>query len=287
MYRAMLVGLALVLVAAASAPALECRRFSLRDDFGVEPLEDCYMNYYYYTAPCPTYSWFWAWSGWESGDMLGAYFTVGDISMSTGQVCDPLQCQTLVKFRVLDFAGYGTVRPPLFSVEFDIYCCDDRGCPVGPPLWNSGRYQTGFAWNYVYVDPPLCITDCVLYPGPPPPSPRLLLMVTHGPYDATYPAWGFDNIGTNVEMGCDMHEQSCLQCLYPRPYNSHYTAIHSGFYGPDFEYCPPLWFKDQEDTTPDATQYGYVELAWRIYLACYGPSGVESTTWGNVKSIYR
>jgi hypothetical protein len=48
MYKAMFVGLALVLAAAASAVALECRELSMRDDVGMEPLYDCYMQYYYY-----------------------------------------------------------------------------------------------------------------------------------------------------------------------------------------------------------------------------------------------
>ena len=63
--------------------------------------------------------------------------------------------------------------------------------------------------------------------------------------------------------------------------------MHSGYYGQGFRYCPPRWFKDGRDTTPDAIEYGYVELAWRIYLTCSGPSGVEPTTWGNIKSMYR
>ncbi len=50
---------------------------------------------------------------------------------------------------------------------------------------------------------------------------------------------------------------------------------------------PPVWFTDQNDTTPDAAQYGYVELAWRIYLVCSGPTSTEPTAWGNIKSMYR
>jgi hypothetical protein len=84
-----------------------------------------------------------------------------------------------------------------------------------------------------------------------------------------------------------MHEYSCLPTIYPRPYNSYYPTIHSGFYGQNFGYCPPMWFADSRDTSPDATVYGYVELAWRIYLVCSGPTNVEPTTWGNIKSMYR
>jgi hypothetical protein len=276
----------LVLVCALEAPALESRRFALMEDLGTESLFDCYLNYYYYT-PCPTYGWFWSFTGWDFYDKVGIFFQVGDISMYTGQVCDPQTCHTLERFRVLDFAGYGTVHPCIGGVIFDIYCCDEYGCPVGPSLWSSGEFWTGYAWNYIDVEPPLCITDCSAG-GNPAGGPRILITATHiGRGDPTYPAWGFDNMSTPVQMGCDMHDYSCFPALYPRPYNSYYPVIHSGFYGQDFEYCPPLWFRDERDSTPDATEYGYIELAWRIYLACTGPSDVQPATWGNIKSMYR
>jgi hypothetical protein len=83
-----------------------------------------------------------------------------------------------------------------------------------------------------------------------------------------------------------MHDYGCLPGLYPRPYVSHYPSIHSGYYGQDFEYCPPQWLKDRGDTTPDANQYGFIELAWRLYLTCSGPSEATTTTWGDIKAMY-
>ena len=84
-----------------------------------------------------------------------------------------------------------------------------------------------------------------------------------------------------------MHDLGCLPALYPRPYVSHYSTIHSGYYGQDFAYCPPQWFKDCRDTTPDGSQYGYIELTWSIVMRCVGPSKVEATTWSAIKSMYR
>jgi hypothetical protein len=278
----------LILLFALAFPSAAAERteFKMRDDFGMEPLYDCFLNYYYYT-PCPTYSWFWSFYNWDCGDVLGAWFQVGDMSMFTGEACDPLECHTLEQIRVLDFAGYGTTHG-LFGVEFDIYCCDEYGCPVGPSLWNSGYMGTWFAWNYIPIDPPLSICGCSVNPGNPPSAPRILVTVTHvGPNSCAYPQWGFDNISTGVEQNCEFHEYSCLPAMYPRPYNSHYPTMHSGYYGQGFEYCPPLWYQDGRDTTPDATLYGYIELAWRIYLVCSGPTQVEPTTWGNIKSMYR
>jgi hypothetical protein len=277
---------ALLIALACPAMAMESTEFRIRDDFGMEPLSDCQLNYYYYT-PCPTYSWFWGFYDWDYGDIVGEWFQVGDLSMFTGQACDPVQCHTLEKIRVLDFAGYGTIHGCLFCVEFDVYCCDEYGCPVGPSLWNSGTMGTQFAWNYITVDPPISICGCSVNPGSPPSAPRVLVTVTHTGSDCSYPQWGADNISTAMEQGCEFHEYSCLPSLYPRPYISYYPTIHSGFYGQSFEYCPPLWWADGRDTTPDASQYGFLELAWRIYLTCSGPTNVEPTTWGNIKSMYR
>jgi hypothetical protein len=87
-----------------------------------------------------------------------------------------------------------------------------------------------------------------------------------------------------------MHDESCLPALYPRPYVSHYNTIHSGFYGWAHYlgmYCPPGWFLDGRDTTDDGSQYGFIELAWTIYLGYTGPTATEPTTWGAIKSMYK
>ncbi len=273
----------ILLIAPVSSRAFGTRVFQLREDFGSEPLYDTALQYYYY-IPCPTYSWFQAFSGWEYGDVLGQWFQLGDISTGTFSPGDPLNCQTLDQIRVLDFAGYGTVRPGIFTVEFEIYCSDEFGCPVGPSLWSSGPWETSYAWNYIWIDPPLDLCDCSGGQGT---GPRVLLTATHSGSDSYYPAWGTDIISTNFLGGCVMHDYGCLPALYPRPYSSHYASIHSGYYGQDFQYCPPQWFKDGNDPTPDGTQYGFTELAWRIYIVCDGPSADQPATWSSIKSMYR
>jgi hypothetical protein len=277
----------LVLIMAGSACAIERQAFQMRDDYGLEHLSDCSLQYYYY-IPCPTYSWFWAFTGWIPGDIIGSWFQVGDVSTGGFNPCDPTNCHVLEQFRVLDFAGYGQTHSGLFTVEFDIYCADEHGCPVGPSLWNSGRWETGFGWNYIDVVPPVSICDCSVIPGPPPSTPRILISAEHVGTNGVYPAWGFDNVSTPIEQGCSMHDIGCLPSLHPRPYSSHYAVLHSGFYGTgDFSYCPPQWFPDGSDTTPDGSQYGFLELAWRLYLTCSGPTETTPTTWGSIKSIYR
>jgi hypothetical protein len=277
----------LLAFSSASQPAgTQMRAFQMREDFGTEPLSECYLQYYYY-IPCPTYTWLWAFTGPTVGETMGAFFQIGDISTGTGTPCDPEACHTLETIRILDFAGYGTIYPGLFTIEMDIYCSDDRGCPVGPRLWTSGPLETHFAWNYIDVEPPVCLTECSTVAGPPPSAPCILVTATHTGTSGIYPAWGFDNISTNVEQGCVMHDMSCLPAVYPRPDMSHYPRLHSGYYGYGTQYCPPIGLLDGRDTTTDGSQFGFIELTWRIYLACMGPTGVEGSTWGSIKSIYR
>ena len=285
---------ALILVISIPAYALEGRAYKMREDLGFEPLIDGALQYFYY-APCPQpeYYWFWAFIGdlghWENGTAVGAWFEVGDLSMAYFDVCDPTQCHTLERVRVLDFQGVGGY-PGFFRCRLDIYCCDEYGCPVGPSLW-SQQCWTWFAWNYFDIDPPLCLTGCSADPGPPASRPRILVTMTHDGFSYGYPeinynTWGADAISLLIEEGCVMHDESCLPVLYPRPYNSHYNTIHSGYYGQDFEYCPPQWFRDQNDSTPDASEYGFVELCWRIYLGCSGPTAGQPATWSSIKSMY-
>jgi hypothetical protein len=274
-----------------SAPAapMEFRKqaFEMRDDFGMEGLSDCYLQYYYY-GPCPTNSWFWGFyqGGWQ---IWGAHFQVGDISMETGEACDPYACHQLETIRWLDFAGYGTVYPGLFAMCFDVYCSDEEGCPVGPALWTGEPWNTMMGWNYVPVEPPLCLSTCCIDPGPPPRGPRILILGTECGELGTYPQMGADNISTYLNMNCEMHDMSSYPMLYPRPYNSHYGTVHSGWYGDVgyLFYCPPRWLCDGRDTSADCATYGFIELAWRIYLSCTGPSGAEPSTWGSIKSMYK
>jgi hypothetical protein len=273
--------------------AFEGRAYKLREDMGTEPLSGGALNYYYY-VPCPTYSWFWAFGGlddpWEGGTAVGAWFEIGDISTGGWGVCDPTQCHTLDRVRVLDMEGLQGY-PGYFRCIMDVYCCDEYGCPVGPSLWNTECW-TGYAWNYFDIDPPLCISGCSADPGPPASRPRILVTLTHAahlygdPLAVNLNAWGTDLISRHVEDGCIMHDYGCLPALYPRPYISHYDAMHSGYYGQDFEYCPPQWFKDPQDFTPDGSEYGFVELAWRIYVTCSGPTETQPATWGSIKAMY-
>ena len=282
----------IVLLASIPVMAFEGRAYKLREDMGTEPLYDGALNYYYY-VPCPTYSWFWAFSGlddpWENGTAVGAWFEIGDLSTGGWEVCDPAQCHTLDMVRVLDFEGMQGY-PGFFRCRMDVFCCDTYGCPVGPSLWN-GECWPDYAWNYFAIDPPLCISGCSTDPGPPASRPRILVTMTHdgtvygGPSD-NYNAWGTDVISRHVEDGCIMHDYGCLPALYPRPYVSHYSTMHSGYYGQDFQYCPPQWFKDPNDSTPDGTEYGFLELAWRIYVTCSGPTATQPATWGSIKSMY-
>jgi hypothetical protein len=265
--------LALAVVIATSAFGLEKKAWQMKDDFGAEPMYDGALQYYYY-IPCPTYSWFWAYTGWTPGDIVGMEFSIGDQGTGGLDPLDPANCQSLETIRILDFAGYGIYYPGLFTVEFDVWC---PPCPL-TNLWNSGPIETGPGWNYFDVVPPLSLCPC--WDGV-----NLTFIVTASMVgtEATYPAWGMDNVSTAIEAGCELHDYGCLPLTYPRSFS------HSGYYGngDPCQYDPPLYFCDGRDSTPDCSNFGVIELAWRVYISCLGPTDAETSTWGNIKRIYR
>jgi hypothetical protein len=277
--------LALVLVLASSAFALEKKAYQMKEDFGTESLYDGMLSYYYY-IPCPTYSWFWSFTGWDPGDIIGSCFTIGDQGTGGNAPLDPAICHELEYIRILDFAGYGTVYPGRFTIEFDVYCSEAPCCGTAAPvnhIWNSGPFETAFAWNYFYVDPPLCLTACGEI------GPTFVVTATMTGTDGIYPQFGMDNISTAIEQGCPLHDYGCLPGAYPRfacGYGD--PMVHSGYIGTfPFQYWPPLAFLDGDDTTATGTQFGAIELAWKVYIICGGPTATEPSSWGNIKSMYR
>jgi hypothetical protein len=284
--RACVLGcVAVLLVCATSAAADAPRAYLVRDDFGAEPLYDCYLSYYYY-IPCPTYSWFWMFDGYAPGDIVGAWFQVGDPSTGGGATCDPSGCFDLDRLRFLEFTGYANYPrfEPDFAVEYDIYCADEYGCPVGPALWHNDNMRSNVGWTYIDFATPLSLCSCGTQPGG---GARVLITVKHIGEYSDYCAWGVDDLAHPITEGCAMHENGCLPALYPRPGNSHYSTMHSGYYGNwTFQYCPPQGFSDHGNTQ-GAEPYGYCEWAVRLYLGCSGPSDVEPMSWGKIKSLYR
>ena len=279
----------LVILLASSVLALEKKAYQFKEDFGTEPLYDCALQYYYY-IPCPTYSWFWAFSGWSPGDIIGTCFEVGAQGTGGWDPCDADLCQTLETVRVLDFAGYGTVYVGWFTFELDVYCAPEPCCGPTEPLvhiWNSGGLESHFGWNYYDCGEGVCLWPCCLNPLPEC-DPVIVVTATMTGNYGGYPAWGADNISTPVATGCVMHDIGCLPVVYPRGWcGGDDPKVRSGYFGIyPFESWPPLCLLDGGDTTPDGSQYGCVEWAWRIYLICAGPTAAEPSTWGKIKSMY-
>ena len=288
MRKAIAITVLIVLSIPTCLPAFEKKAFRMREDYGVHSLRDnCTLQYYYF-IPCPTYSWFWGFYNWDCGDIIGKFFTVGDTPTGVATACDPVDCHNIAGIEFLDFAGFGTLYPGFFTVQFDIYCANESGAPL-LPIWTSSPVETHIGWNVVQIDSPwVMITDCSTL-WQPPSAPRFLVTATHIGTECTYPQWAFDNISAHVSLECEMHDLGCLPILYPRPYDSYYPTIHSGYYGIDFAYVPPLWFLDGGDTSQDGTVYGFLELTWKILLECAGPwnQAVEPTTWSGIKNMYR
>jgi hypothetical protein len=261
-------------------------------------LYDCWLQYHYY-IPCLTYSWFWAYSGWEPGDIIGTSFTIGDqpTGGDGGWWCDPYLCQEFEGVQLLDFAGYGTVYPGLFTFELDIYYVDTTGAP-GCNIWNSGPLESHFGWNYFEIRPPVALDICPDFCSPWEqgcPYPTILLTMTMTGAEGTYPAIGFDNVSTPAGQGCAMHDIGCLPALYPRngP-GGQEPRVRSGYLGNSgFDHWPPRPIPDgRHATRPSGAQwYGFVEPAWRVNVICYGPSAAQKqaqpATWGAIKSLYK
>jgi hypothetical protein len=282
----------LVLVLATSAFGLEKKAYQMREDFGTEELGDWALQYYYY-IPCPTYSWFWAFTGWTTGDILGMCFQIGDQGTGCWEPVDPYNCHTIQMLRILDFAGYGTIYPDLFAVRFDVWCCAASMNPL-MHICDVTVSGTHFGWNYIPFPDTCCVTPCAMV-WPPPAYPRVIITASMVGLLGSYPAWGCDNISTALEQGCVMHDLCCYPVYWPRmcpvacamPTFPEFT--HSSYFGTYFwEYGPPgLCFCDGRDTTPSCTQFGAIELAWRIYLDCLGPTGVEPSKWGDIKGMFQ
>ena len=266
------------------------KRFLMSDDFGSEPLIDCALQYYYY-IPCPTYSWFWAYYGWAPGDVLAASFRLPDQGSGGYCPCDPMNCSTLEVIRVLDFAGYGTLYPGLFTIEMGVFCSDASPYP-GYYLWDSGPVETHFGWNYIDVTGPggglLSIVPCFDGIG----TNFVVTMQMIGSA-GVYPMVGFDNIGTALEMGCEMHDYGCMPAHWPRDWaGGEEPHVRSGYAGRfPFEYWPPLGIPDGTCISPTSVcNRGFVEAAWRVYLVCYGPclhQHIYRTTWSGIKGMYK
>lgn len=251
----------------------EAKPYQMMEDDGPDPRwYDCALQYYYY-VPCPTYSWFWAYYGWEPGDIIGACFRIGDQGTGGFDPCDPYLYHNLEWIRILDFAGYGTIYPGLFTIKMDVYCSDETPNPLSH-LWSSGPLETHLGWNYFEIDPPLIVTQCCEQEGPPPVYPTIVVTMTMIGVQGLYPQVGFDNISTAVDVGCLMHEYGCMPAVYPRAWaGPGDPGVHSGYVGRyPFEHWPPLPFPDGIHTDPHGSEwYGFVEVAWRVYLSGGGP----------------
>jgi hypothetical protein len=269
----------------------EATPYQMVDDFERDPIWDCGLQYYYY-IPCPTYSWFWACSGWKPGDVLATVFTMGDYSTGAFEACDPFTCAHIEGVRVLELSGYGEAYPGAYSVELDVYCCDAESYPCFH-LWNSGPLDLAFGWNEIEIEPHIPISLCAAECGDWDPAvKRFALTMTMTGADGEYPAVGFDNMGTSSQTGCLMHDVGCLPAVFPRGWmGGSGPKVHSGYVGDyPFRYWPPLPLPDGL-THSGEFEYGFAEAAWRMYFHCTYPTsletGLQPVTWGAIKSLYR
>jgi hypothetical protein len=124
--------LTLVLVTATTAFGLQKKAWQTKDDFGTVPTYDGALQYYYY-VPCPTYSWFWAYTGWTPGDYVGMSFTIGDQGTGGNDPLDPTVAQS----------GHSTSPATVRSIQ----ACLQWSSMYGVLRVRSSTYGTAVLWR--------------------------------------------------------------------------------------------------------------------------------------------
>ena len=287
-----ILALALVLVFATSAFAFEAKMQKARKDIGVVPLGDCYLSYYYHCPePGTGLAYYWYVNTWDENDIFGTCYNIGDQGYGGDPACDPTLAQSLSRILFVEGSGAcGGAYPGANSCELDVYCAPEYCCgPTAPVvhLWNSGPYECNVGWNYLEIDPPLCLTDCCLDPQPDC-NPSIVVTITMTGYEHIYPEIAFDCPYAVALFGYPWHDIGCLPAVVPRgPCGGPAPAVHGGYIGSyPFQYWPPFPLCDFADSTPDCTQFGYIEWRCTIDLLHSGPTATETSTWGNIKSMY-
>jgi hypothetical protein len=170
------------------------------------------------------------------------------------------------------------------SVDIEIYCADELGCPLGSPIAGVYQYQHSGTWQHVdFGGLPLCVCEDE---G----ADSFVVMVTlHcGPSCTVLPL--SDAHPLNMQEGCET-EWRC--------------AGHSYCYRNVVSYCDvygepaPLWVSgvgfgctEYPPVPPGCHNYFYntgCSAEWLIdcYVSCEGATEAEKGSWSEIKALYR
>jgi hypothetical protein len=111
------------------------------------------------------------------------------------------------------------------------------------------------------------------------PAQPFIHLWNSGPLETSY-GWNYFRVEPPLCLG-----PCCLEYQPPSSPSIVITATHTGSEG-----TYPAWGLDNISTPLEAGcvmhDIGCIEPAWRIYLACNGPTNADPSTWGSIKAMY-
>ncbi len=236
--------------------------------------EGCTISYYNFCS-----GWVFYWSGYCYGEWMTLsyppqYGTVFDLSDCPGSCRHLMDCWWACK--------RFTVRA---WVELEIFCANEYGCPIGPPLWGPYGFTPNISnpWQHFALGGlPLCGCE-ETGPG------KFVIVITDQGYGAhTSPYSDIEsyniNAGCQPDWDCTGHSYS-YRCAvsYCDVYGAPGPMWVSGPYGCDnVPFIPP--------GCHDYYGYGagmFTEFLFDVYIACQGPTATETDSWSEIKSLYR
>jgi len=239
--------------------------------------EDCWLHYYNMCS-----GWLWGWRGYCYFGWSDAYVFNG-MYPSYGTCFDlsdcPADCRHLTDIQWGCYFGWCRA---LYDVE--IFCANDCGTPVGPPLAGAYHVLPDFStyWHYFNFGE-LALCPCDL------PFGKFVVKVTErAPLWASNPL--SENFYRDMEAGCMVWD-----C-----FDEHSFVFFNGYdYVANYGMPCPLWVDGAgygctnfPAIPPGCHDYFYSTggpCEWIIdaYITCLGPTATEKSSWSAIKNLYK
>ena len=193
--------------------------------------------------------WSWLWGGWNPDARIGVAYRACSDWDGFGGYLNSVDIFTRFHNDLPVPPGYG------FTALLEAYAADENHCPVGAALGSTPFLPDGTTQNVAFAQPVVVPTNFVA-------------LVRMGPQGSGSAWYGSD---FDVE-GPTGGPQACGTC-YPTTRSS-----HSFYYGTsDSPICPG----------GQLSIICEVEWRWVANMEPVGYIGVESTSWGQIKDLYR
>ncbi len=240
--------------------------------------EDCWLYYY---NRCT--SWMWGWGGYCYFGWVDAY-TVNGMNPAYGTCFDLADCPN--DCRHLTDVCFGCFFANSYGVnDVEIYCANECCAPVGEPL--GGVYGTPTNpltyWHYFnFGELALCPCDELFG--------KFVVVVTD-----------MDPLsGANVPLSENFAQDMAAGCMVWDCFDHHSFVFVNGYdYVLNYGMPCPFWVSgpgygctNYPTIPPGCHNYFYSTggpCEWLIdaYITCLGPTATESSSWSEIKSLYR